>query len=218
MSVSYTYAELLSKMQTYPESSSSEYVADIPDLIASGESRLVRDLNVEFFDFTDDNLLVVTADNTVEKPEGYIVHRSFDIQLSSGIWDPVEYRSNDFVRRHGADSTATGIPRYIADFDEFSFIVSPWANDDFSIRCRYVRRPEGLSVTNTETWLSVNAGDALLAACLMEAEHWLKADDRYEDMKTKYYGELLPAIRAELRQAIRSGDYTPFKPAAKAAE
>lgn len=215
MSVSYTYTELVSKMQTYPESSSAEYVADIPDLIGHGELRLVRDLNVEFFDFTDSGLIVLTGDNTVTKPDDIVVHRSFDIQLASGIWEPLEYRSNDYVRRHGADETATGRPRFIADKDEFEWIVSPYADDDYSIRCRFVRRPEGLSVSNPTTWLSTYAGDALLAACLMEAEHWLKADDRYEDMHDKY-NELLSVARLELRQAVRNGDPYPMKAAATA--
>jgi hypothetical protein len=51
----------------------------------------------------------------------------------------------------------------------------------------------------------------------MEAEHYLKADDRYEDMKKKYYEELLPVARAELRQSIRRGDYNPFQRSASGA-
>jgi hypothetical protein len=218
MSGSYTYDRLVELMQTYPETSSAEYIADIPDLIGNGEVRLIRDLNVEFFDFTDSALLVVNGDNTVTKPEDIIVHRTFQIQNATGQWDPLEYRSNDYVRLHGADEIATGQPRYIADHDEFEWIVSPYANDDYTIRCRFVRRPDGLSASNQTTWISTYAGDALLAASLMEAEHWLKADDRYEDMKKKYYEELLPTIRLELRRAIRSGDYSPFKPAAQATE
>lgn len=216
MSVSYTYATLTSEVQGYTENNSTAFIAEIPNLIALGETRLVRDLNVEFFDFTD-LLLVVDEDNTVAKPDGYITHRSFEIQNASGIWDPLEYRSLDFVRRMGADETALAQPRYIADFDEFQFIVGPYADDDYSIRCRHVKRPEGLSASNTTTWMSTNAGDALLTAVLMEAEQWIKADDRYNDMRTKYYEELLPTIRLELRQSVRSGDYSPFKPAAKAA-
>jgi uncharacterized protein YeaO (DUF488 family) len=57
--------------------------------------------------------------------------------------------------------------------------------------------------------------DALFAACLMEAEHYTQADDRYADFKTKYYEELLPAARYELRQLQRAGDYSPFSPAAR---
>lgn len=218
MSGSFTYDRLVELMQTYPETASAEYLNDIPDLIGNGEVRLIRDLNLEFFDFTDSGLIVLEGDRTVTKPDDFIVHRDFEIQNAAGQWDPLIHRSNAYVRSHGSDETATGQPRYIADHDEFEWIVSPYADDDYTIRCRFVRRPEGLSDSNQTTWLGTNAGDALLAASLMEAEHWLKADDRYADMRDKYYSELLPTIRLELRRAIRSGDYSPFRPAAKPTE
>jgi hypothetical protein len=71
------------------------------------------------------------------------------------------------------------------------------------------------STPNATSWLSVRVPDALFAAVLMEAEHYMQADDRYGDYKTKYYEELLPGARAELRQMQRSGDYSPFEPAAR---
>ncbi len=48
----------------------------------------------------------------------------------------------------------------------------------------------------------------------MEAEQWLKVDDRYADMKTKYYDELLPNARGEVMIAARSGVYAPLAPIA----
>jgi hypothetical protein len=60
------------------------------------------------------------------------------------------------------------------------------------------------------SWLSRCVPDALFAACLMEAEHLLKADDRYADYRAKYH-EIIQVARLELRQAIRNGDYSPLK-------
>ena len=68
---------------------------------------------------------------------------------------------------------------------------------------------------NATSWLSTRVPDALFAACLMESEHYTQADDRYGDYKTKYYEELLPAARFELRELRRNGDYSPFEPAAR---
>jgi hypothetical protein len=217
MSGSYTYDRIVELMQSFPEAASVEYLDAVPDLIGNAEVKVIRDLNLEYFDFTDDDLLVVDGDNTVTKPEGFIVHRAFQIQNALGQWDPLEYRANDYVRMHGSDETATGQPRYISDKDEFEWIVSPYADDDYDIRCRFVKRPEGLSASLQETWISTRLGDLLFTACQMQAEHFLKADDRYDDLE-KVYERLLPIARLEMRAAIRGGDYTPFKPAAKAAE
>lgn len=213
----FTYTSLKAALQTWPESASTEYLADIDTLIGLGETRVIRELNLEYFDVTDSALSVTSAANTVTKPSGIIVHRFFQIQVA-GKWQPLEYRSAPYVRNHGDDSTATGIPRYIADDTETQWIVSPFANATYAIRCRFVKRPTGLTGSNATTWIGTNCGDLLLAACLMEAEQWLKADDRYGDLKSKYYEELLPAARMEIRDAIRNGDYQPFKPAAKSAD
>jgi hypothetical protein len=81
---------------------------------------------------------------------------------------------------------------------------------------RYIGTPaESLSASapNATTWLSRSGSDALFCACLMEAEHFIKADDRYKDYLDKYNNELLPRLRAEIRKSIRAGDSSPMKPA-----
>jgi len=76
-----------------------------------------------------------------------------------------------------------------------------------------VQRPPSIVVAQN-TWLGDNVGQLLFVACLMEAEQWLKVDDRYADLKTKYYEELLPSARGEVHIAMRAGVYAPLTPIA----
>lgn len=130
----------------------------------------------------------------------------------SGVPKILRKRSWDFLTMYTA--ATQGQPLYYADQGQSEWIFGPAADANTSaILRRYIERPVSLVVAQN-TWLGDNVGDCLFAAALMEAEHWLKADDRYADMKTKYYEELLPNARGEVMIAARSGVYSPLAPIA----
>lgn len=216
---SFTYDQIVQAMQDWPQNDSAqagEYVPNIPRIISLGHTRLVRELNLEVFDYVED-LLATQGDRIVAKPDGLIQVRHMRLVDGDGVETPLELRSYSYVTRYAPDPAVEAPPRYYAEYDVDSFIVVPTPDDDYSVRCRFIRRPEEPSASNQLTWLSEKCGDLLFVCCLMEAEHFIKADDRYADMKSKYYEELLPVARLELRRSIRSGDYQPYKGSAKEA-
>lgn len=121
-------------------------------------------------------------------------------------------RSWDFLTMYSL--AAQGQPKYFADQGTSEWTFGPAADANASaILRRYIQRPPSIVVAQN-TWLGDNVGQCLFVACLMEAEHWLKADDRYADWKSKYYEELLPNARGEIMIAARSGSYSPLQPIA----
>jgi hypothetical protein len=141
----------------------------------------------------------------------FIVERNL-WAVYSGATKIMVKRSWDFVQLYSG--AAAGRPFYYADQGQGSWIFGPAADANATaIKRRYVQRPPSIVVAQN-TWLGDNQGDLLFVAALMEAEHWLKADDRYGDMKTKYYEELLPNARGEVMLAARSGVYAPLAPIA----
>lgn len=226
----FTYDQLVEALQSWPQNSdddeNSGYVDNIPRLIGLGELRLVKDLNLDIFDHTE-SLSVLEGEHTTQKPDDWIATRTIWRTLAvaaegeSTKRTPMHLRSLSWVRRYADDPTNTdthGAPLYYAEVSEEEIEFGPVADRDYDFEFHYVRRPEGLSADNQNTWLGDKVGDVLFVACLMEAEHFIKADDRYGDMKAKYYEELVPIARAELRRLVRMGDYTPVKPAAKTVE
>lgn len=135
---------------------------------------------------------------------------------------PVLQRSWDYCHEYVPDfedEDQRGRPEFFNELNDTEWELVPPADQDYGVIVRYVRMPTALSASagDQSTWLSEKVPDLLFAACLMEAEHFLKADDRYADYANKYHQELLPVARAELRNSIKAGDYNPFKPAAKPA-
>lgn len=222
----FSYDELVQALQDWPQNDSGEdgeYVDNIPRIIGLGELRLVKDLNLDIFDAIE-YLVLDTSEVRVDKPNDWIATRG--MWRYTGIFEgtptgerePLHQRSLGFLRRYVSDNTVEAAPIYFNEISETEFEFQQPADDQYTLELHYIRRPEGLADDNQNTWLGDHVGDVLFLACLMEAENFLKADDRYSDMRTQYYEEKLPVARAELRSLIRSGSYNPVKPAAKTVE
>ncbi len=213
MALSFTYAQLEAALKAWPKDSDDDYAAQIPRIIDMGELRLIRELNIEIFD-TRESVFTNAGAEFVLKPDNTIVVRDVSVNTGSS-WDPVELRSPSFCDLYAPDPSPSGWgkPKYYCEASSTQIKLAPRPNTSMNVIMRVTKRPTdslSSSTPNASSWLSRTVPDCLFAACLMEAEHYLKADDRYGDYKSKYYGELIPAARTELRNSIRRGDHSPL--------
>lgn len=226
--LAWTYTTLSQAMQDWPIADSERYLTNLPNLIALGEMRLWGDLNIEGYDKVDDvNELTVAGTRVTGKPADCKQLRNVGI-FTPGVgqptapvtYVPLEKRSLDYCRAFAPVQATQATPQFYAELTTTTILLVPTPDAVYTMSYHYFagQPTETLSATapNTSTWLSRNAPDALLAACLAESEHFIKADDRYTDFINKYNNELLPRLRAELRGQIRA-DYTPIKASAQPA-
>jgi hypothetical protein len=151
----------------------------------------------------------VTVNATVNSQ--FVIERNLWV-VYAGATKALVKRSFDWIQMYL--SVLPGRPYYFADHGQGEWLIAPAADANATaVKRRYVQRPPSIVVAQN-TWLGDNVGQLLFVACLMESEQWLKADDRYADMKTKYYEELLPNARGEVMLAARSGVYAPLAPIA----
>lgn len=210
--IGFSYAQLKTALSDWPEESKPEYINNLDRIIYMGEIRLVRELNLELWDKTSTSIVVTAGVREVSKPTDLIADRSLWL-VTGSTYSRLLKRSLAFINNYAPSSTVTGTPKYYADLNETQWRVAPYPLAGANIDCLYVARPTSI-VTAGNTWLGDKAGDLLFACCLLESEQFIKADDRYQDLKSKYYNELLPVARLELRNEIRKGDYSPMQPAA----
>lgn len=242
MSQQWTYTTLVAALQDWPVNRATDYLANIDNIIGLGELRVLRDLQIEYFD--EEFLGIIFLGNKyANKPVGLVATRTLgfggtpqiriteanairiteDDQvrvLESSPDDApftyLEQRSYDWCRMYAADDTILGPPENQTDVSDVQWMLVPTPDKDYLLMGRMIIRPPQLSSSNPTTWLSLYVADLLFTACLLEAEQYVKADDRYADFEAKYYKELLPNALIELKDAIRAGIYTPVKPAAAA--
>ncbi len=187
------------------EDNSQEFQDYIDQIIRLGESRLLRDLDLDLFN------TVVTGNfvngvATVAKPTDLIDTNILTYVNGSAVRIPLEPRSYDYINDY-SDGLTTAPPKYFNELDSSNFLLGPTPDANYAYTLQYTSRPISITVTTTNSWLGDHVGDALLYACLIATEQFLKADDRI-DMWKATYKEVAGAAKNELRR-FASKDFTP---------
>lgn len=202
MAHAWTYSTLRQALQDWTEDDNAEFLAQIDTIIALGETKLVRDLDLEIFDETRTGAFAV-GKLRQDKPDGYLAMRSLHYTDYDGGIEYIEQRGYDVVRDLASDPYALGKPRYWCELTEGLWGVAPYPEACFCWEARILVRPPGLSAEAPTSWLAEHAPDALLYACLLNCEEYLKDDARASVWRNRYNTEVVPMARVELRNMLR---------------
>lgn len=199
-----TYTSLKSTLQSFLVEnaislSSQDYTANIDTIIQMGEEKLVRDLDLDIFD-VDATAATANGVETLTKPTGYLAPRTLRYTVS-GAQTFLLPRTVEYVRDYGG----SGNPLYYAELTDTTWALAPVPTSTITVNVRYVKRPVSI-VTTSPSWMGTNAGDALLYACLIASEEFLKDETRGKVWKDKYETDILPRTKQELKRLQRS-DY-----------
>ena len=200
-----TYADLVTKIRNYTEVDSTVLTdAVVNGFILDAEERILRDVN------TDADRKYAVANMVLNQkflnfPDGALVIRA--IQITSGsekIY--LEKRDTTFIDEFN-NTSATGVPKYYANLDNDTLVFAPIPNNTFSIQASYVAKPDGLSSTNTQTYVSKNFPNGLLYACLIEAFGYLKGPIDMLQYYEKQYNNAIAKYAIEQLGRRRRDDY-----------
>ena len=192
-----TYDELTTKLREYTETSSTVLTSTIiNDFISDAEYRIMTDVDLDVFrqnDFTS-----LTAGNPfVSTPAGILIIRYVVTypEASPQTRTYLQQKDISFMDEYSGTRITQNAPKYYANWDETKLYLSPTPDSALNLELAYVRRPTSsagtaLTSTNTTTYLSNNAPNALTYACLVEAFAFLQHDKRYQLYEQKYQQSL----------------------------
>lgn len=215
--VSYTYTELLAEIQAWVDDDSTEFVAALPNIIRLAESQVATDLGLDIFD------AVTTGNLTASQPEQDIL--GSDVQQVQALWirdadgtgllRALRHRTYAFCLDYAPDPAVEAEPKfwaYVGENDDVTtrIYLSPTPDDTYEFTLRFTGPPEGLSSTNSNTWIGDNAGDLLLWQALYKAESWLKSDQAQRWFQQ--YAQLMQTRMPTLQESMRTGDFTSGRP------
>ena len=155
----------------------SDLTARIPDFITLAEARINRELRIRPMEVRS-TMETTSGQQYFNLPGGYIQMRN--IQLNTNPTAPLEYITPEMLDRlYG--SSATGKPRaYSLIGDEIQ--LAPIPDTAYTLEMAFYEKftalGDGTSGTVTSNWLTINAPDILLYGSLMEAEPFIKNDER----------------------------------------
>jgi len=168
-----TYNELVTNIRNYTEVGANVFTdAVINVFITFAENRILRDIDLDVFK------LEVTANLTANNrfltaPTDILTHR-YLIVTSGTDQIFLDFRDTSFMKEYWPNGATTGIPKYYSVWDENTFYIAPTPSSALAVELGYIYRPPQLSSTNTTTWISTNAPEALFYACLIQAYSYTK--------------------------------------------
>lgn len=195
MAFALTYDSLAAQMPSYMERSDAKYLAQIPALITYAENRLAADMKQQGF-LSVVRGTFVAGNNTLQKPAFWRETVSFTFLDSTGKWQPIKLRSLEYIKNIYQLSSTQGSPRFYADYNAQNFMFGPAPDDDYAFELSYYARLQPLDASNQVNWLTANAPQTLLYACILESHLWAKNMDKaafwkgqYDDQKGSILGE-----------------------------
>jgi len=176
----------------------SDLTARIPDFITLAEARLNRDLRIRPMEVRS-SMETTSGQQYFNLPGGYIQMRN--IQLNTNPTAPLEYITPEMLDRLYGSST-TGKPRaYSLIGDEIQ--LAPIPDSDYTVEMAFYEKftalGDGTSGTVTTNWLTTNAPDVLLYGALLEAEPFIKNDERIGLWLNAYNGAIKKIQDADAR-------------------
>ena len=155
----------------------SDLTARIPDFITLAEARLNRDLRIRPMEVRS-TMTTTSGQRYFNLPGGYLQMRN--MQMNTNPITPLEYITPEMLDRlYGSDTN--GKPRaYTLIGDEIQ--LAPIPDSSYTIEMAFYEKftalGDGTEGTVTYNWLTTNAPDILLYGSLLEAEPFIKNDER----------------------------------------
>jgi hypothetical protein len=184
-----TYDSLNLNIQQYMERNDTDFVAQIPNLIALAESSIAAELKTYM------QLIVVETNLTsnvaiLNKPARW--RKTVSMKING---EPVLLRSQDYVAQYTAES-ANGQPKYYADYDFNNWNFAPVPDVSYPAEIIYYAEIQPLDSNNQQNLWTAVAPQAMLYGSLLQAQGYLKALDKLPVWK-QYYTDAITALKKE---------------------
>ena len=111
------------------------------------------------------------------------------------------------MKEYWANGAQTGIPKYYSVWDQNTFYVAPTPTSSYAVELGYIYKPAQLSSTNTTTWVSINAPEALLYGCLVQAYSYTKGPENMISFFNNSYKEAIQGLGIEQQGRRRRDEY-----------
>ena len=202
-----TYDELVTNIRNYTEVGSNVFTAPVINtFITMAENRILRDIDLD--DFKKESTGTMTSGNRfLTAPSDLLTHRYLILTDAAGDQIFLEFRDTSFLKEYWVDGTATGIPKFYSVWDQNTFYIAPTPNANFTVEVGYIRKPATLSAINTETWVSINAPEALLYACLIQAYSYTKGPPDMMAYFENSYKQAIQGLGVEQQGRRRRDEY-----------
>ena len=211
--MAYTLTNLQDDIRNYTEVDSSVLSTSVINtIIKNAENKIYRavDSDADRFYATS---TTTNGNRFVTIPSDLRIIRYVQVKdtTDSNKQKFLDQRDTSFMAEYyNTPSTASGVPKYYANWDANFWVIAPTPNASYEITLAYIKSPVSLtdsSVSGSGTYLSNKYQDLLLYGSLVEAYGYLKGPADMIQYYTQAYERAIETYAIEQQGRRRRGEY-----------
>jgi hypothetical protein len=201
-----TYDELVTNIRNYTEVDANVFSNSVINtFITMAENQILREIDLDVFKLEVAGNMS-SGNKFLTAPTDILTHRYMMITVD-GKQVFLDFRDTSFMKEYWADGTATGVPKYYSVWDQNTFYIAPTPAQNYTVEMGYIYRPAQLSPATPTTWISTNAPEALLYACLIQAYSYTKGPLEMLQYFRQSYKEAIQGLGVEQQGRRRRDEY-----------
>lgn len=177
MTTGLTYSSYVTQIATMAvvDETDPAFVTILPSMITYAENRIYRDLDFLFTSIATTAYGLTVGSRIIAVPSGtFVVPEQINVITPSGTSNPdlgsrvpLLPTTKEFLDAVYGSGLYTGTPKYFVPFDDYTFLVGPYPDANYTCEIVGTYRPESLSATNTTTFISLYLPDIMIMASMV---------------------------------------------------
>lgn len=165
MTTGLTYSQYKTQIATLAVVAEDDpaFVEILPQMITYAENRIYRDLDFLFTSISTTAYGLTVGSRIITVPgDVLVVPEQINLITPAGIADPnlgtrvpLLPTTKEFLDAVYGNSQGVGQPKYFVPFDDYTFLVGPYPDSNYTCEIVGTYRPDSLSPTSTAPGLSV---------------------------------------------------------------
>jgi len=151
------------------------FLAILPQMITYAENRIYRDVDFLFtsiattaYGLTVGSRIISVPAGTLVVPEQINVITPYTVTNPDlGTRNPLLPTTKEFLDAVYNVASNTGLPKYFVPFDDYTFLVGPYPDSNYTCEIIGTYRPDSMSASNLTTFISLYLPDLLIMASMI---------------------------------------------------
>lgn len=151
------------------------FVSILPQMITYAENRIYRDVDFLFTSIATTSYGLTVGSRIITVPAGtFVVPEQINVitpytvsSPDSGTRNPLLPTTKEFLDAVYNVASNTGLPKYFCPFDDYTFLVGPYPDHNYSCEIIGTYRPSSMSLTNPTTFISLYLPDLFIMASMV---------------------------------------------------
>ena len=216
MTTGLTYSQYVTQIATLAvvEPSDPAFQAILPQMITYSENRMYRDLDFLFTSIATTAYGLTYGSRQIAVPSGtFVVPEQINVitpntatNPDNGVRNPLLPCTKEFLDQVYNNSQQVGLPKFFCPFDDYTFLVGPYPDSNYTCEIIGTYRPNSLSATNTTTFISLYLPDMMIMASMVYVSGYQRNFGRANDdpqMAVTYESQYQTLLRSATMEENR---------------